>query len=126
MIRGRVPTALRPAVLAFILSLAAIGASPFALPVVAQIWISPAILADPGSSNRGLLPAKTALRALSRPRQADPVPEPPERVIATSPVACHRSIYAIAGATDAQVGHSSRVVDGGPRGPPASPVAHVL
>ena len=120
--------ALRLAVLAFILSLAAIVAGPLALPVVAQIWTSPAILADPASTDGGVLSAKTGLRALSRPRQADPVLDPPERVRATNPPTCHGPVCAIAVArsADTQFGHRSRVVDGSPRGPPTVRLAQIL
>lgn len=129
MTNGRALAAIRPAVLAFILNLAALLAGPFVLPVAAHIRILPATtVADPESTERGVLPAKTALRVVSRPRQADPVLESPEGIAALAPATCRGNActYTIAYATDTWPRLRLRLVDGGPRGPPAAAFAYDL
>ncbi len=122
MTAGRRKTVVRSTVLAFILNLAALLAALFVLPVAARPWTSPAaVMGDLESTERGVLPASTGLRTLSRPRH-DPVTDPPERVAGLDPGACGEPALAkaIDHDADAQPRHEARLVDSGARGPPAS------
>lgn len=129
MTNGRTLAAIRPIVLTLVVNFAAVLAGFVTLPVAAQAWISPAMLVDhPESTERGVLPAKTGLRVLSRPRQTDPALDPPAHSVAINPTACRQPVCPkpVVHAAYRQPRYSLRPGDGSPRGPPAASLAQIL
>jgi hypothetical protein len=113
------PEAVRAAVLAIILALTALIAGPSRL-LLGAPPSDAAIVTGANESERGVLPAKPVLRALSRPRQSNPVADPPPSAMAIAQAGNSWAAPSIANDSDpgAASRRAARLLDCRPRAPP--------
>lgn len=113
------PEAVRAAVLAVILALTALIAGPSGILLGGPLSDAP-IVTGADESERGVLPAKPILRVLSRPRQSNPVADPPPSAIAMAQAGDSWTAPPIAIDSDpgAAGQRAALLLDCRPRGPP--------